>query len=97
MALLLVNLTGAAVLALLTTMRPGSLNARTEALVAAGFCGAFTTWSSLALRTASRYHDGIWLGPTLWLLANLICGLGLVVAIRGFRNNGPTHRSVPGP
>lgn len=81
-ALLCVNLFGAALLAALTSMRTGSLDPRLEALLGAGFCGALTTWSSLALRTASRYHDGVLAAPTLWLLANLVGVLGIVVLIR---------------
>lgn len=81
-ALLTVNLTGAALLGLLTGARPGALDARTEALLGAGFCGALTTWSSLALRTATEYRAGYWLGSSVWLVANLIGGVAMAVTAR---------------
>lgn len=81
-ALMTVNLTGAALLGLLTGARPGAVNARTEALLGAGFCGALTTWSSLALHTATEYRAGSWLGASVWLVANLIGGIALAVTAR---------------
>lgn len=81
-ALLVVNLTGAALLGLLAGARPGAVSARTEALLGAGLCGALTTWSSLALRTAGRYRSEDWLVPSLWLLANLLFGVGIAILAR---------------
>jgi CrcB protein len=81
-ALLVVNLTGVTLLGLLTGARPGAVDARTEALLGAGFCGALTTWSSLALHTATEFRAGSWIEPSAWLTANLVGGVALAVGAR---------------
>ncbi len=81
-ALLTVNLAGALALAALSAARPGTITGRTEALLGAGFCGALTTWSSLALRTASQYRAGSWATPSAWLALNVIAAAILVVIVR---------------
>lgn len=81
-ALLAVNLTGSLLLGILSGARPATVSARTEALLGAGFCGALTTWSSLALHTATQYRAGSWLAPSVWLLANLAGGVALALLAR---------------
>lgn len=92
-ALLTVNLVGATLLGLLAGARPGAVYARTEALLGAGFCGALTTWSSLALHTATEFRAGSWIGPSVWLTANLVGGVALAAAARRIsrrsRNQAP--------
>ena len=45
------NVVGSALLGLLTAAGPGE---HATALLGVGFCGGFTTWSSLAVQTAER-------------------------------------------
>ena len=93
-ALLTVNLAGVTLLGLLTGARPGAVDARTEALLGAGFCGALTTWSSLALHTATEFRAGSWVEPSVWLTANLVGGVALAVAAR--RVSPPVLEPDPG-
>ncbi|MEZ5239597.1 MAG: CrcB family protein [Microthrixaceae bacterium] len=80
--LLLVNLTGTTLLAVVTALRPGVVSARTTALLSAGLCGALTTWSSLALRTATRIDAGAWAPALGWLAANLVAGVAVASGVR---------------
>lgn len=96
-AILAVNLTGATLLGLLTGVRPGAMSARTEALLGAGFCGALTTWSSLALHTATEYRAGSWIEPSLWLTANLVGGVALAITARRFLGRSWNRDSVVNP
>jgi CrcB protein len=93
-ALLTVNLLGATLLGLLTGARPGAVDARTEALLGAGFCGALTTWSALALHTATELRSGSWIEPSVWLTANLVGGVVLAVAARGVLRRSWNKASV---
>ncbi|MFV0316957.1 MAG: fluoride efflux transporter FluC [Microthrixaceae bacterium] len=100
-ALLAVNTAGAALLgyvATATTVGPRSGTtrpwpARVEelpALLGAGLCGALTTWSSLALRTAEQFRAGPLLSPSLWLSSNVVLGLAAAFggrAVAGIRRD----------
>lgn len=81
-SLLTVNLVGAMLLGALTGARPGSVSARTQGLIGAGLCGGLTTWSALAVHTATEYRAGSWLAPSAWLVANLLGGTAVAVAGR---------------
>lgn len=94
-ALLIVNIAGTAALGALTGLRPGMLTTRTEALLGAGVCGALTTWSALALRTAQQYHDGRWAVATIWLAANLVIGFAVAAAARSLLRRAGGSR-IPG-
>lgn len=73
---LVVNVLGATLLGFLTATSPGE---HAMALLGVGFCGGFTTWSSLAVQT----HDRGWSGGGRYLtltvaLAMAGCAIGFV-------------------
>lgn len=93
-ALLTVNVVGAAVLGYLSQYRLRPISEELGALVGVGVCGALTTWSSLALHTASEYRAGTAVAPTLWLGCNLVLGIGVAAAARSIsRRQSSTGRS----
>jgi CrcB protein len=75
--ILLVNLSGSFLLGLLGG---AGLGPRWGALLAVGFCGAFTTWSTLALDVVSLARRRAWWPAVLDLAASVAGGL-LAVAL----------------
>jgi CrcB protein len=75
--ILLVNLSGSFLLGLLGG---AGLGPRWGALLAVGFCGAFTTWSTLALDVVSLARKRAWWLAVLDLAASVAGGL-LAVAL----------------
>ena len=80
-AVFLINVSGAlligALLAMTPLIPPG--RARLRALLATGFCGGFTTWSTFMVGTdqlLARGHIGIAFG---YLAASLVAGLAATV------------------
>lgn len=77
LALLVVNTVGAALLGFVAELGPPA-HRRTgssfQPLIGAGFCGALTTWSSLALRTAEQLRDAAAPAAATWLVANILLG-----------------------
>ena len=57
----------------------GTIGANPFALLATGFCGALTTWSTLARGVAERVLDGRVAQALTYLGANLVAGLGLMM------------------
>jgi CrcB protein len=82
LTILLVNVAGTAILAAVVSGRRGSIPANAEALLGAGFCGAFTTWSTLALLTAEHLRSGDHLVGLGWLLSNIACGVAAAAVVR---------------
>lgn len=71
-----VNVAGAFLLGLLGhLMARGSLAPTPYALLGTGFCGALTTWSTLARGVADRALDGAYARATGYLMMNLALGL----------------------
>ena len=85
LATLLVNVTGSFILAAAyTALPPGETVLR--ALLGAGFCGAFTTWSTFILESFILIRAGQWYRALLYLASTLIlCCLasGLAVYLIG--------------
>ncbi len=74
---LLVNVVGSTLLGFLSAVAPGE---HAMALVGVGFCGGFTTWSSLAVQT----HDRGWWGGGRYLLLTVAlamagCSIGFLL------------------
>ena len=74
---LLVNVAGSFLLGLFSAL---SLSGHQMALLGTGFCGAFTTWSALAVKAAERG----WRGGTTYALVSVVgaiaaCALGFLV------------------
>ena len=88
-ATLIVNLAGSLILGLVMgyAAATGALNARVQAGIAVGFCGAFTTMSAFAFETTSLLSAGQY-GRAAIYLAVTIAGsigsvaLGIVIAQR---------------
>jgi CrcB protein len=74
---LLVNVAGSFLLGLFSAL---SLTGHQMAFVGTGFCGAFTTWSALAVKATERG----WRGGTAYALVSVIgavaaCSLGFLL------------------
>lgn len=85
LALLALNASGAALLGYVATVdasRPRQAVFDLQAFLGAGFCGALTTWSSLALRTAEQMREGSAPVAAAWLAANLVLGFAAAFAGR---------------
>ena len=80
--LLGVNVAGCLLLGLVSELPPPDLDSRTRALLGAGLCGTLTTWSGLAVQTATGLRAGTWLAASTWLCANIAVGLTAAVAGR---------------
>ncbi|HEU0129743.1 MAG TPA: CrcB family protein [Mycobacteriales bacterium] len=72
-----VNVLGSLVLGLLAGRHPGT---GTEALVGTGFCGAFTTWSTLSWETVRLAADGAYAKAAATMLGSLAGGLAVAAA-----------------
>jgi CrcB protein len=81
-ALLVVNVAGSAVIgAVLAARSFGRLGGEAARdLLAAGLCGALTSWSALAVQLAQETRAGEWAGATAWLAAPLVLGIGAAAA-----------------
>jgi len=82
-AVLAVNVVGAAVLGAIAGLPSARRREPRDALVGAGFCGALTTWSTLAVQVATDLRAGDWAVGLGWLCANLV--LGTIAAVAGHR------------
>jgi CrcB protein len=83
-----VNLLGSFILGVLWQfVEASSVSPNIRALVGIGFCGAFTTFSTLALETLNLLRDGEWLLGMVNVVASNVLGLvavyGGMVAVRG--------------
>lgn len=75
--ILLINVTGALLLAFLTTLADAALllGPTRRLFVNVGFLGAYTTFSSFALGDIQLFGAGRWGGASLYLLLSLLGGL----------------------
>lgn len=81
---LLVNFTGSLLLAVFIGWAANhiALDSRLRLLVATGFFGGYTTFSSYALESISLLQDGDWMGGLSYVLGtNLICLLGAMIGL----------------
>ena len=95
-ALLVVNVVGSALAgAVLAGPAIGRLTpGRARDVLVAGFCGALTSWSSLAVQLARDTSAGAWGTAAAWLGAHLVLGIGAaVVAFRATAPRAPTGRA----
>lgn len=80
---LVVNLTGSLVLGLVTGLSVHhGLADGTTAVLSAGFCGGYTTWSTYAYESLALGEAGNLLAASANLVGSV--GLGLVAAAAGF-------------
>lgn len=79
--ILLINLTGACALALLTVLADASLliGPTRRLLLTTGFLGAYTTFSSLALGDVLLFSKGAWFLALLYLVLSLLGGVVMIV------------------
>lgn len=73
--ILLVNVTGSLALGLLVGRGTGPA---ASALLASGFCGAFTTWSTLAVDAVVLGREGRWGAAALDITVSVVGGLAAV-------------------
>jgi protein CrcB len=80
--ILAINLTGALVLAFVTTLADVTslVGPTRRLLINTGFLGAYTTFSSLALGDILLFSKGAWVPALLYLLLSLGGGISLVSA-----------------
>jgi CrcB protein len=93
--LLAVNVVGSLVLGMVLAA-PGDRwpgTERSRDLLVAGFCGALTSWSGLALQLAVDTRAGDWWVATAWLAAHLVLGLGAAAAGWTVVRRGTTRTS----
>ncbi len=79
---LLINATGSFILALFLVWTTERVLAdpRWRLIIAVGFCGGYTTFSSYAYETFSLFENGQWLTCALNILANnILCLVGTVL------------------
>jgi fluoride exporter len=78
--ILLINVTGAFLLAMVTTLADATvfIGPTRRLFLNVGLCGAYTTFSSLALGDVMLFAKGYWLPALAYLLCS---GLGGIVAI----------------
>ena len=76
-ATLAVNVAGSFVLGVLTALVCAArVSVRTNALLATGFCGALTTFSTFAVELAESGRNGSAAGFSTYLCASVVLGLG---------------------
>lgn len=78
--ILLINLTGACMLALLATLAECTMliGPTRRLLLTTGFLGAYTTFSSLALGDVLLLDKGAWLLALVYLILSLVGGLAMI-------------------
>jgi CrcB protein len=79
---LIINVSGSFILGffLIWTAERVLVDPRWRLLVAVGFCGGFTTFSSYAFETVAYFEQGQWLLMTTNVLANNLLCLGGALA-----------------
>jgi fluoride exporter len=79
--ILLINLTGAFLLAALTALADATflIGPTRRLFLNVGFLGAYTTFSSLALGDVLLFTGGKWLAALLYLILSFIGGIGAVM------------------
>jgi fluoride exporter len=79
--ILLINLTGACALALLTTLADATffIGPTRRLFLTTGLLGAYTTFSSLALGDILLVNKGAWLLALLYLTLSLLGGIGMIL------------------
>jgi CrcB protein len=81
---LIINFSGSVVLAVFTawaTNRAG-LDPRVRLLVAIGFCGGYTTFSTYANESIALLQAGDWLGAAGYILGtNVVCLVGVITGL----------------
>ncbi|MDG1572298.1 fluoride efflux transporter CrcB [Robiginitalea sp. M366] len=77
----LVNVVGCLLIGLLlgTTLRTGSTNPAQAALLATGFCGGFTTFSTFGLEQFLLLKQGSYLPFLAYSLGSIALGIGAVM------------------
>ncbi len=81
---LLINFTGTCVLALFTGWAANhvTLDPRVRLLIAIGFCGGYTTFSTYANESIALLQAGDWIGLISNVVGtNLVCLLGALVGL----------------
>lgn len=80
--ILSINITGAFVLAFVTTLADASvlIGPTRRLLINVGFLGAYTTFSSLALGDVLLFANGRWLLALLYLVLSIVGGIIAVLA-----------------
>ena len=81
---LIVNITGSLILGFIMRYALGStsVSAETRALLTAGFCGGYTTFSTFSYEAVRLLQDGEWERATLYVVGSVV--LSLVGAMLGF-------------
>ncbi|GAP72736.1 fluoride efflux transporter CrcB [Candidatus Symbiothrix dinenymphae] len=81
-ATFLVNVLGCLLIGLLIgwSQRHNALDADMRALLVAGFCGGFTTFSTFSLENVQLFQTGQYATLVLYISATLIIGLAAVYA-----------------
>ena len=79
--ILLINLTGACLLALLTIFADAALliGPTRRLFLTTGLLGAYTTFSTLALGDVLLFEKGAWLPALLYLMLSMPGGIGVVL------------------
>ena len=81
---LFVNFVGSVLLAVFLTWasKQVDLSQQTRLLIATGFFGSFTTFSSFANEGVALAQDGQWLGAGVYLVGtNVLCVIGVLLGI----------------
>lgn len=85
LATLLINVIGSFLLAFVTTMAlHGLVKPEYRLILGTGFLGAFTTFSTFELEAEGLIAEGQWLASSVYILGNLLLGLGAILLGRAF-------------
>lgn len=87
---LLINVTGSLVLGLVYRYYSADRE-NLRNVLAVGFCGAFTTFSTFSLETVRLADDGRWLRAGAYVSASVV--LGVLAILAGFQLAGVLQRS----
>ena len=84
LATFLSNLLSCFVLGLVLGLRGrGNLNVDFQYLLAVGFCGGFSTFSTFSMENLTLIQEGRWLHATCNIMASVFCGFAAIFL--GFR------------